>query len=302
MPLFIRTPQKQSAQAPYAAYLNVLSRKATAVQRALRRGGLANYEPEFQAALFALCEPHGNDLVFYDVGAHIGLYASLVETLFNSQCIAFEATPETASICKVMKRANNLRFDIVEQAVSNVDGEIDFFLSPTTESSNSLNGKFRAGARSIRISVTSLDHFSRSGASDPHVLKIDVETHEPQVVMGALKMIERARPAIACELLTKIDRAALREALQSLFALGYTAYHIVDRIAPQQRTLDELLASVSSTDSDWILSPRPLDVGFDRAYRRWLLAISDCRAQESVLSEPGSARPAVTTLQWPAHN
>ena len=77
MPLFIATPRNDTSKHPYATHLNVLSRKQTAVQRALRRGGLANYEPLLQATLFSLCDSSNHRPVFYDVGSHIGLYSAL---------------------------------------------------------------------------------------------------------------------------------------------------------------------------------------------------------------------------------
>ena len=66
------------------------------MQRRLRREGLAGYESLVQATLLALCEQKTEKLVFYDVGAHIGLYVAMVSAIFhraNPTCYAFEPTP-----------------------------------------------------------------------------------------------------------------------------------------------------------------------------------------------------------------
>lgn len=300
MPLFIRTPRNPFASAPYAAYLNVLDRKATAVQRALRRGGLAQYEPEFQAALFALCERKSPDLVFYDVGAHIGLYAALIEAMFQARCIAFEPTPNTSAMCDLMRRTNGLRFDIIRSGVSEADGDLKFFLSPKAETSNSLNAHFRPGSETITVPVTSLDAFTAAGASDPHIIKIDVETHEPQVLFGALKLIERARPIIACELLSQIDRHDLRRALTPLFKFGYVAYHVQSERPLKPIGVEKLLDSISSKASDWIFSPHPLDANFEHDLTRWESALAECGSDTNVLTQPGSVPPDTISLCWPA--
>ncbi|MEO9971915.1 MAG: hypothetical protein ABJG15_19120 [Hyphomonadaceae bacterium] len=99
MPLLAQTPKNSafiSKYGSYRKYINVLSRKETAVQRQIRRGGLGSYEAEFQAALMALCEQPSNRLVFYDVGAHIGIYSALIGVIFKQRSpaiFAFEPTP-----------------------------------------------------------------------------------------------------------------------------------------------------------------------------------------------------------------
>ena len=54
MPLLIKVPENRavlSATGPYPRALNMLGRRQTAVQRQLRRSGLAGYEPMTQATL-----------------------------------------------------------------------------------------------------------------------------------------------------------------------------------------------------------------------------------------------------------
>ena len=85
-----RLPGQSGAE----AYLNIVVGKSTAVQRALRREGLAAYEPPTVAAILAVMELQEPGFTFFDVGANVGLYSSLCAAMFDSgRVVAFEPTP-----------------------------------------------------------------------------------------------------------------------------------------------------------------------------------------------------------------
>jgi len=76
-----------------------------------------------QATLLALAQRAPAGSAVYDVGAHIGLYAALIDAVYGRsprapRVIAFEPTPETAGICSGIRRHNGLGFELVESAGS----------------------------------------------------------------------------------------------------------------------------------------------------------------------------------------
>ncbi len=88
MPLVVKIPENASvisASGSYPRALNVLDRRETAVQRKLRSEGLAGYEPLTQAVLLALAQRASKGGAFLDVGAHIGLYSALVDSIFGGK-------------------------------------------------------------------------------------------------------------------------------------------------------------------------------------------------------------------------
>ena len=169
MPLIAKLPFNKSfsdSQGVYPTHLNVLSRKKNAVQRKIRRGGLGSFETDFQAALLALCETSVDNIRFYDIGAHMGLYSSLVSTIFrsaNPYVVAVEPTPDTAKDARLLRQANGLQYTIVEAAVSDTHGEVLLHLSDKSEASNSLNPNFRKGDDAVRVPLTTLDRLIEDG-------------------------------------------------------------------------------------------------------------------------------------------
>jgi len=282
MPLLVRLPNVDNAGFPQ--FLNVLDRNKTAVQRALRRSGLGGYEPEFLSSILALGEAQKRDFVFYDVGAHIGLYAALAAKLFGANCHAFEPTPETCKDCRSLMRENQLIYAVTQVAVSDQPGgELDLFISPKAETSNSLNAEFRPGSEPIKIKVLSLDSYTEKGAPDPTIVKIDVETHEPAVIIGALKMIARAKPILACEFLPKVNIAQLATALASLDRLGYKFLHMRPETPWEAKSIPEVAGDLRHNGRDWLLVPEELPANFYERREAWKAALSKCGADTNLL-------------------
>ncbi|MEU0810055.1 FkbM family methyltransferase [Streptomyces sp. NPDC005970] len=305
MPLAITLPLNPdviAAEGPYPRALNVLSRKQTAVQRQLRRAGLAGYEPTTQATLLALAQRAPTGSAVYDIGAHIGLYSALISAVYGRgrlRTYAFEPTPDTAGLCRRIRACNRLSYEVVESAVSSAPGTAELYLSEKTESSNSLNRAHRKHSRSVRVPVTTVDDFTAERSVAPYLVKIDVETLEAAVLEGALHTIDRHRPWIVCELLPGADHDALRRALAPLVALGY-GLHPITPEAPWSR-YDEsgYRRAVSGQCRDWLLAPEPLTPGFHRAVRRWLIAILACDETTNLLTPAGSPFPCGWNAPYP---
>lgn len=298
MPLAITLPLNPdviAAEGPYPRALNVLSRKQTAVQRQLRRAGLAGYEPTTQATLLALAQRAPTGSAVYDIGAHIGLYSALISAVYGRgsrlRTYAFEPTPDTAGLCRRIRASNRLSYEVVESAVSSAPGTAELYLSEKTESSNSLNSAHRRHSGSVRVPVTTVDAFTAERDAAPYLVKIDVETFEAAVLEGALRTVDRHRPWIVCELLPSADHDALRRALAPLVARGY-GLHPITPEAPWLR-YDEsgYRRAVSGQCRDWLLAPAPLTPDFHRAVRRWLIAILACDETTNLLTPGGSPFP-----------
>lgn len=270
MALFIQTPRSETVLkdlGPYRRRLNALTGKGTNVQRRLRRGGLANYEPTLQATLLALIEGSRKQPVFYDVGAHIGLFSALLSVIFRRsgiQALAFEPTPSTFARAVKLRDKNALRYLLHPIALSEHCGETTLYLSTKAETSNSLNGEFRPGSAPISIRCETIDRIVANGAPPPTLIKIDVETFEPQVILGGLETIKTHRPWITCEFLAGTDEQRLTSALGELEGAGYSFYQILPDVPWTKLQMKDVVQNRSSAAGarDWLAAPKPLSDAF----------------------------------------
>jgi FkbM family methyltransferase len=306
MPLIVKTPMNPRAIAECGTYsqrLNMLNRRETAVQRQLRRAGLAGYEPVTQATLLALMQRAPRRAAFFDIGSHIGLYSALVDTVFanrGARVFAFEPTPATANISRRLRQYNDLHFEVIQEALSAQPGTATLYLSDKAETSNSLNPDYRAHIGAVPVTVSTLDAFTARRRIDPSVIKIDVETNEPQVLAGGVGTIARARPAIICEVLGAADAVGLTPHVRMLDGLGYRSYPLTRSVpwkAVPPYEIGRLPADAECRD--WLFLPRPLTRRLARDVRAWINAIDECDESTNLMVPAGEAPPAYWNAAHP---
>jgi FkbM family methyltransferase len=189
--------------------------------------GWSGYEPETTPLFFELAR---DAEVVIDVGAYVGFYA-LLAALANSrsQVIAFEPMPDNAERVRRHLRLNRLdNVELVEAAVSAVDGSAELFhLAGDHPCSTSLVRGFMPSDPSVRASVVptiALDSLlAERNVARVSLVKLDIETAEPDAVRGMRRTLERDHPPIICEVLSDEVGAQLAA---SLGPLGYRLYHL----------------------------------------------------------------------------
>lgn len=178
-------------------------------------GGWKAYEPPFPD-LFAACSLESR--LVLDIGAYSGLYSLIAATCCQrARVYAFEPYPPVRALLEANLRRNRLedRVTIVPVALSDRSGLAPLFVPPTTtgmlESASSLNSRrYIRPLERFEVPVTTLDAFveERSiGAVD--LIKMDVETHEPEVLHGAGRLLRGGRPTIFLEILSTADTTEL---------------------------------------------------------------------------------------------
>ena len=184
------------------------------VPKLLQRSGLAGYERSTLACwLTTLSMPaHG---AVMDVGANVGPYAWLAAVFSNRRVIAFEPVPELAHAIRVVATKNELEISVEVIALCDRDGHAEFFLSGATDSSNSLVPGFGPSSSSIEVPTVRLDSYVTGSGVEPHVLKIDTATNEPDILSGARKTIASRRPWMIVEVLAGRTEQQLDERARS---------------------------------------------------------------------------------------
>jgi FkbM family methyltransferase len=237
------------------------------IPRMLAETGLAGYEPETLAVFLAAIDlaPAGSVL---DIGANVGVYGLLARALSDRDVHAFEPVPELARVAIDTGVSNQLTYAVSRQAVGREPGEATFYLSDSSDSSNSLNPAFRASSRTLTVPVTTLDLYVDRQGLIPAVVKIDAETGEPDVLAGSRETLLAHRPWLLLEVLPgRTDEAVAAEMQQ----WGYTWYRCVGD--PPYDAATDLDRRDGTAAPMWLMLPEPATAEFwDRALE-WLAAI-----------------------------
>jgi FkbM family methyltransferase len=191
------------------------------------------YEPQVEAQLRRHLRPGDR---FVDVGANVGYFSILASSLVGpaGEVHAFEPNPGLVSLLADSVRANrftNVRVNAL--ALWSEPSEHVLQLEPSSAQSFVRADREAKGGAALRVPATTLDDYlAEAGLPSIHVVKIDVEGAELQVLRGARRVMERDRPLLVMELL---DWGLARygddigQVFRLLGALGYAARDLDDR-------------------------------------------------------------------------
>ena len=195
--------------------------------RYLARDGWDGYEACTVGLFYHLAE---HAPVIFDVGAYLGYYAFVgAAAAPRNRAYAFEALPVLAkNIRKIAARNPGLAVEVVNAAVSDRAGQIDFFVGNPWDTTSSADPKFLTGLGRTRsrCGAISLDTFIANHAiTRLDLMKIDTETTEPDVLKGMPAALHKFRPIIIMEVL---PCARLEEIGNFMQTYGYRCAWITD--------------------------------------------------------------------------
>ncbi|HXZ12687.1 MAG TPA: FkbM family methyltransferase [Candidatus Sulfotelmatobacter sp.] len=168
-------------------------------------------EPTVQAILQ---ERLRGGMVFYDLGANIGLFSLLAARLVGSQGKVFSFEPDATVASRLRENAARNGFaniTVVEAGVWSRSGAMNFESADASSPDQGV-GRFVAdgsGNSGIARPCVALDDFVQQ-APQPDLIKCDVEGAEVEVFLGAEKMLRERRPSVICEMHSEENEKALR--------------------------------------------------------------------------------------------
>jgi len=198
----------------------------------------------------------------------------------------------------MLRDANGLTYIIVQSAIGAECGSADFFLSPKAESSNSMNPAFRPGAAKICVPITTIDRAISGGLPVPTIIKVDVETLEPEVLMGARNTIARYRPVITCEFLPRQQPHRIGAILSWLAYYGYHFYQVTNGPSFPAKKAGDVISNLNSVARDWILTPHKLNGHFFETNGRWMAALKASNRDTNQFLEAGTATKSILDTCW----
>jgi FkbM family methyltransferase len=198
--------------------------------------GGASFEPDVADVLVRVLRAGD---VAVDVGANVGYLTTLAAMLVGptGQVFAFEPGPENLARLRANLALNDCtNVTVVEKAVTNQMGDVEFFINSDDSGGNALwdpaqyPGNEKCLATPIRLTVpgTTLDVELEQLRVAPKVIKIDTEGAEQKVLEGMRGLLASLEPRFIIAELHDFGLAKLGCSQQSLRGfiegLGYSTF------------------------------------------------------------------------------
>lgn len=201
------------------------------------RRNLRRYEPEL-GVLPLLVDPMRTCV---DAGANRGTYTYFLSKLAR-HVYAYEPNP---AMRWILERSVGKNVSIFDTALSDHTGEAEFAV-PRSQS------KCRNNAGSLKVAMLAESNddlvvlpvktarLDDQGVSNVGFIKIDVEGHEREVLVGAEQVILRDRPVLLIEMMETLAPGATESNVDYVESLGYQSFLLVEK-----RLVDYRLATGS---------------------------------------------------------
>lgn len=139
--------------------------------------------------------------VVFDVGANIGVTATIASKSGAARVHAFEPDPAVFPFLLGTIEANSVAIEAHNMALGAAEGSLSFFSNPTSGSASHLVTKDTLGhGATSSVTMSTVDAFSKANHIEHlDLIKIDVEGFEIDVLRGAANTIQLLKPAALVE-------------------------------------------------------------------------------------------------------
>jgi len=176
---------------------------------------------------------HGDQVV--DIGANIGVYTTFLSELVgdSGRIYGIEPIPLTFDILSSnVKRLGLKNVELMNYAISNTNSSVTMEI-PLYESggenfyrSRITDKNTNSSLRKVKVESKTIDSLFSELPCNISFIKCDVEGHELQCIKGAMKTIEKSKPALLIEISGDPDspKSTSYEVFKLLTEEGYEAY------------------------------------------------------------------------------
>ncbi len=187
---------------------------------------LRRYEPELHVLPF-LVDPERTSV---DAGANRGSYTYFLSRL-TKHVYAYEPNP---AMRQLLRRATSENVTISDVALSDRSGQAEFAVPKKKHSFGNNAGSLEvdqlatSNADLVRFTVPTR-RLDDENLTNVGFIKIDVEGHEREVLLGAQELIARDRPVLLMEIMESLLGEAADENIRFVEQLGYQCFVLVDK-------------------------------------------------------------------------
>ena len=170
--------------------------------------------------------------VAVDVGANIGIYSYVLAKVCDA-VEAFEPNPKNQ---KLIRAYNAPNINVHGVALSSEDGvgalHIPIVSNIEIHGHASLNNDF-TDKKTIQVDLKKLDDYKFTNVN---FIKVDVEGHELDVLMGAKDTIKKYRPVILVEIEQRHLSFPMSDVFEEVYSYGYKGFFLFQN---ERRDLSE---------------------------------------------------------------
>ncbi|MBS1681419.1 MAG: FkbM family methyltransferase [Bacteroidetes bacterium] len=166
--------------------------------------------------------------VIFDIGANTGVFSLVSETINpNSKIFAFEPVQRVYEKLEKNIEMNKHHITPVCKGLSDFDGVATIYDLPTEHiysvTINENTNPPERNAIPTQVAVITVDSFcEKNNLNQIDLLKIDVETHEPEVLLGALKTLKKNCPPMIIEILNETVAQRVHKILEGFNYLFFS--------------------------------------------------------------------------------
>ena len=182
-----------------------------------------DWEPQTREAWGALVS-RGDGLVL-DIGAYSGVYA-IATALMGAKVMAIEPHPTNYARLLMNAALNSMRFQMLPVAASDKNGTKMLYAKKPAEAMSDTASLVISQAHRIEVPTRRIDDLPIADNEHVGLIKIDVEHHELDVLLGAKWIIELHKPLLVVERLNA--HQALDTVSMHLGVLGYRRVIMLD--------------------------------------------------------------------------
>ena len=147
---------------------------------------------------------YNREVLNLDIGANLGM-RSLSALSLGIETIMFEPNPELVKLNEERCELNEFdNYSIIKKGISNENSTKEFFVDKSSYKS-SFNQNETEFVETLRVESVTLDSFFSSEVGKSVYMKVDVEGHEKNVIIGGEKFIIENSPVSIIEINDKGD-------------------------------------------------------------------------------------------------
>jgi FkbM family methyltransferase len=190
------------------------------------RRNLRRYEPEL-GILPLLVDP---DRTSVDAGANRGTYTYFLAKLAK-HVYAYEPNP---AMRWILQRSVGRNVTVSNIALSDRTGDAQFAVPKSKEKCHNNAGSLEVGqltesSEDLVLMSVRTARLDDEAVSNVGFIKIDVEGHERELLVGARQVIARDRPVLLIEMMESLAPGMRTDNLEYVEQLGYHSFLLVDK-------------------------------------------------------------------------